>query len=143
MSRVFYIHSVTWVWISLFTPESLHELEDNDLDALMADLVADLEATEEKLAADKQGLKVPSPPPPDLPPPPKGPSTHPAPFLPSPTSPAGSTGSNVSTPASSASSPLPPPPPQSAKPTMVSQSTVCELVEARTFTPLDWEVVQK
>ncbi|XP_030254479.1 amyloid beta A4 precursor protein-binding family B member 1-interacting protein [Sparus aurata] len=98
--------------------ESLHELEDNDLDALMADLVADLEATEEKLAADKQGLKVPSPPPPDLPPPPKGPSTHPAPFLPSPTSPAGSTGSNVSTPASSASSPLPPPPPQSAKPTM-------------------------
>ncbi|XP_036935096.1 amyloid beta A4 precursor protein-binding family B member 1-interacting protein [Acanthopagrus latus] len=98
--------------------ESLHELEDNDLDALMADLVADLEATEEKLAADKQGLKLPSPPPPDLPPPPQGPSTHPAPFLPSPTSPAGSTSSNVSTPASSATSPLPPPPPQSAKPSM-------------------------
>ncbi|KAM8731943.1 amyloid beta A4 precursor protein-binding family B member 1-interacting protein [Acanthopagrus schlegelii] len=98
--------------------ESLHELEDNDLDALMADLVADLEATEEKLAADKQGLKLPSPSPPDLPPPPKGLSTHPAPFFPSPTSPAGSTSSNVSTPASSAASPLPPPPPQSAKPSM-------------------------
>ncbi|AWP21043.1 putative amyloid beta A4 precursor protein-binding family B member 1-interacting protein [Scophthalmus maximus] len=102
---------------SIFTDlnESLHELEDTDLDALMADLVADLNATEEKLAAEIQGLKVPSPPPPDLPPPPKGLSAHhPA----SPASPAGSTGSNVSTPASSsASSPLPPPPPQSTKPT--------------------------
>ncbi|XP_073344418.1 amyloid beta A4 precursor protein-binding family B member 1-interacting protein [Pagrus major] len=96
--------------------ESLNELEDNDLDALMADLVADLEATEEKLAADIQGLKVPSPPPPDLPPPPMGLSAHPAPFIASPTSPAGSTSSTVSTPASSAASPLPPP--QSSKPTM-------------------------
>ncbi|KAL2085685.1 hypothetical protein ACEWY4_019005 [Coilia grayii] len=33
---------------------SLHELEDNDLDALMADLVADLNATEEKLAAESK-----------------------------------------------------------------------------------------
>uniref|UniRef100_A0A4W6DW93 Amyloid beta A4 precursor protein-binding family B member 1-interacting protein n=1 Tax=Lates calcarifer TaxID=8187 RepID=A0A4W6DW93_LATCA len=94
--------------------ESLHELEDNDLDALMADLVADLSATEEKLAAEIEGLKVPSPPQSDLPPPPKGLSTHSA----SPhASPASSTRSSVSTPASSAASPLPPPPPQSSKPT--------------------------
>ncbi|KAK5898149.1 hypothetical protein CgunFtcFv8_015590 [Champsocephalus gunnari] len=52
--------------------DSLYELEDTDLDALMADLVADLNATEMKLAADMQGLKQPSPPPPDLPPPPQG-----------------------------------------------------------------------
>ncbi|XP_022604490.1 amyloid beta A4 precursor protein-binding family B member 1-interacting protein [Seriola dumerili] len=91
--------------------ESLLELEDNDLDALMADLVADLSATEEKLAAEIQGLKAPSPPPGDLPPPPKGLSTHPA----SPH--ASSVSSSVSTPASSAASPLPPPPPQAAKPT--------------------------
>lgn len=107
----------------LLTPESLHELEDNDLDALMADLVADLNATEEKLAAEIEGLKDPSPPPSDLPPPPKGLSTHPAYSLASPTSPASSTGSNVSTPSSSAS-PLPPPPPQSAKPTKVRQASV-------------------
>ncbi|XP_044033390.1 amyloid beta A4 precursor protein-binding family B member 1-interacting protein [Siniperca chuatsi] len=97
--------------------ESLHELEDNDLDALMADLVADLNATEEKLAAEIKGLKVPSPPPPDLPLPPKGLSTHPASSLAYPTSTASSTSRPVSTPASSATSPLPPPPPQSAKPT--------------------------
>ncbi|XP_062377635.1 amyloid beta A4 precursor protein-binding family B member 1-interacting protein isoform X2 [Sardina pilchardus] len=34
---------------------SLQELEDNDLDALMADLVADLNATEEKMAAERSG----------------------------------------------------------------------------------------
>ncbi|XP_071340824.1 amyloid beta A4 precursor protein-binding family B member 1-interacting protein isoform X2 [Trachinotus anak] len=95
--------------------ESLHELEDNDLDALMADLVADLNATEEKLAAEIEGLKVP--PPTGLPPPPKGLSTHPASPHASPASPASSTSSRVSTPASSAASPLPPPPPQDAKPT--------------------------
>ncbi|XP_074549050.1 amyloid beta A4 precursor protein-binding family B member 1-interacting protein isoform X2 [Halichoeres trimaculatus] len=99
--------------------ESLHELEDNDLDALMADLVADLNATEEKLAAQIEDLKVPSSPPSDLPAPPQGLSTHPASSTASPTSPASSSsGSNVSTPASSSTSPLPPPPPQSAKPTM-------------------------
>ncbi|XP_019958733.2 amyloid beta A4 precursor protein-binding family B member 1-interacting protein [Paralichthys olivaceus] len=90
--------------------ESLHELEDNDLDALMADLVADLNATEEKLAAEIQGLTVPSPQPADLPL--KGLSSHASPV--SPASPASSTSSNVST---SATSPLPPPPPQAAKPT--------------------------
>ncbi|XP_061661208.1 amyloid beta A4 precursor protein-binding family B member 1-interacting protein isoform X2 [Syngnathoides biaculeatus] len=72
---------------------SLNELEDNDLDALMADLVADLNATEEKLAAEIQGLEAPSPPPP----PPPAPAADDA----SPASPA-----------------LPPPPPQSSKPSM-------------------------
>ncbi|XP_044195276.1 amyloid beta A4 precursor protein-binding family B member 1-interacting protein [Thunnus albacares] len=88
--------------------ESLNELEDNDLDALMADLVADLNATEEKLAADINDLKVLSPPKQDLPPAPTGLAS-----LPSPPS---SASSNAST-TSSASS-LPPPPPQGAKPTM-------------------------
>ncbi|KAK7881496.1 hypothetical protein WMY93_029905 [Mugilogobius chulae] len=37
--------------------ESLNELEDNDLDALMNDLMADLNASEEKLAAEIEGLK--------------------------------------------------------------------------------------
>ncbi|XP_067434798.1 amyloid beta A4 precursor protein-binding family B member 1-interacting protein [Thunnus thynnus] len=88
--------------------ESLNELTDNDLDALMADLVADLNATEEKLAADINDLKVLSPPKQDLPPAPTGLAS-----LPSPPS---SASSNAST-TSSASS-LPPPPPQGAKPTM-------------------------
>ncbi|XP_038587244.1 amyloid beta A4 precursor protein-binding family B member 1-interacting protein [Micropterus salmoides] len=96
--------------------ESLHELEDNDLDALMSDLMADLNATEVKLAAEIKGLKVPSPPSPDLPPPPMGLSTYPASSLASPTPPTSRTSSTVSTPASSASSPLPPPPSQSTKP---------------------------
>ncbi|XP_071751589.1 amyloid beta A4 precursor protein-binding family B member 1-interacting protein isoform X2 [Centroberyx gerrardi] len=93
--------------------ESLNELEDNDLDALMADLVADLNATEEKLAAEIGGLKEPLPPPPDLPPAPQGLGTYPAP---SPTSSESSGSSRVSTPASSSASLSPPPPPQGAKP---------------------------
>ncbi|KAI5106599.1 amyloid beta A4 precursor protein-binding family B member 1-interacting protein [Silurus meridionalis] len=36
---------------------SLNELEDNDLDALMADLVADLNATEEKFASERVEVK--------------------------------------------------------------------------------------
>ncbi|XP_041824061.1 amyloid beta A4 precursor protein-binding family B member 1-interacting protein [Melanotaenia boesemani] len=88
--------------------ESLNELEDNDLDALMADLMADLNATEEKLNAEIKGL--------DVPPPPKGPSTRPesssTPTLPRSTS----SSSNDSNSASSATSALPPPPPSSAKP---------------------------
>uniref|UniRef100_A0A4W4E7W1 Amyloid beta A4 precursor protein-binding family B member 1-interacting protein n=1 Tax=Electrophorus electricus TaxID=8005 RepID=A0A4W4E7W1_ELEEL len=50
---------------------SLHELEDNDLDALMADLVADLSATEEKFAAERGGvqeLPAPTAPAPSAPP---------------------------------------------------------------------------
>ncbi|CAG5896111.1 unnamed protein product [Menidia menidia] len=94
--------------------ESLNELEDNDLDLLMADLVADLSATEEKLAAEIQSLKAPSPPPPsDLPPPPQALGVHSASTSSLPRSSSG----DVSSPASSAASPLPPPPPQSAKPT--------------------------
>ncbi|XP_061876970.1 amyloid beta A4 precursor protein-binding family B member 1-interacting protein isoform X1 [Entelurus aequoreus] len=84
--------------------ESLKELEDNDLDALMADLVADLNATEEKLAAEIEGLKAPSPEPP-----PKDLGTRPPSSI-------SSMSSNVSTPTSSTSSPLPPP--QCAKPSM-------------------------
>ncbi|XP_053492985.1 amyloid beta A4 precursor protein-binding family B member 1-interacting protein [Ictalurus furcatus] len=38
---------------------SLNELEDNDLDALMADLVADLNATEEKFASERVVVKDP------------------------------------------------------------------------------------
>ncbi|KTG39237.1 hypothetical protein cypCar_00038589 [Cyprinus carpio] len=56
----------------LFTA-SLHDLEDNDLDALMADLVADISATEEKFATEKDTLKgsapvapIPSQPPSNL-----------------------------------------------------------------------------
>lgn len=40
---------------------SLNELEDNDLDALMADLVADLNATEEKFASERVVVKDPEP----------------------------------------------------------------------------------
>ncbi|XP_028288602.1 amyloid beta A4 precursor protein-binding family B member 1-interacting protein [Parambassis ranga] len=91
--------------------ESLGELEDNDLDALMADLMADLNATEEKLAAEIEELKVPSLPPANLPAP-KNLSIHPASSITSPpsASPAGSS-------STLASSSLPPPPPQSVKPT--------------------------
>uniref|UniRef100_A0A3Q3W010 Amyloid beta A4 precursor protein-binding family B member 1-interacting protein n=1 Tax=Mola mola TaxID=94237 RepID=A0A3Q3W010_MOLML len=74
------------------SPESLHELEDNDLDALMADL----NAAEQKLAMEIQDR--PSPPPPDLS--------------------SSSAGSSVSGRASAATSPLPPPPLQSSKPSM-------------------------
>ncbi|XP_027015621.1 amyloid beta A4 precursor protein-binding family B member 1-interacting protein [Tachysurus fulvidraco] len=42
---------------------SLNELEDNDLDALMADLVADLNATEEKFASERGGVNDSTPPP--------------------------------------------------------------------------------
>ncbi|XP_077952256.1 amyloid beta A4 precursor protein-binding family B member 1-interacting protein [Gasterosteus aculeatus] len=100
-----------------FTNESLNELEDTDLDALMADLMADLNATEEKFAAQQEDLRASFPPPPDLPPPPAGLSPHPTSALAYTASPAGSYGSDVSTPASSGASPLPPPPPQATKPT--------------------------
>ncbi|KAJ8278100.1 hypothetical protein GJAV_G00083820 [Gymnothorax javanicus] len=61
--------------------ESLNELEDNDLDALMADLVADISATEQKLAAES-AHQAPQPDPMALPPPPLPPpqsSSFPAP----------------------------------------------------------------
>lgn len=104
------------------SPESLHELEGNDLDALMADLMADLNATEEKLATEIECLKAPSASQPDFPPPPKGLSIEPAPSHISPSS-AGSRSSNVSTPVPSAASSLAPPPPSGAKPTTVSEPT--------------------
>lgn len=84
----------------------------------MADLVADLNATEQKLAAEIEDLKVPLPPQqPDLPPKSRGAVSTSSSCT--PTSPEG--GSTIS----SASSPLPAPPPQSAKPTMVSRFSVC------------------
>uniref|UniRef100_A0A4W5MM26 Amyloid beta A4 precursor protein-binding family B member 1-interacting protein n=1 Tax=Hucho hucho TaxID=62062 RepID=A0A4W5MM26_9TELE len=67
--------------------ESLNELEENDLDALMADLMADLNDTEEKLAVDLEGQKEAEAPPPDLPPAPHGLSFYPVPSLSTPTSP--------------------------------------------------------
>uniref|UniRef100_H3D7Z6 Amyloid beta A4 precursor protein-binding family B member 1-interacting protein n=1 Tax=Tetraodon nigroviridis TaxID=99883 RepID=H3D7Z6_TETNG len=96
--------------------ESLQELEDNDLDALMADLMADINATEQKLVAERDELKVPSPPTPALPPKRGAPTSS----ITAPTSPevGSSTASSVSSPASSAASPLPAPPPQSTKPSM-------------------------
>uniref|UniRef100_A0A3B5MKY0 Amyloid beta A4 precursor protein-binding family B member 1-interacting protein n=1 Tax=Xiphophorus couchianus TaxID=32473 RepID=A0A3B5MKY0_9TELE len=66
---------------------SLHDLEDNDLDALMADLVADLSETEKKLEAEIQGLKAPPSSSSDLPPPPKGLGLQPASSITSPPSP--------------------------------------------------------
>lgn len=104
------------------SPESLHELEGNDLDALMADLMADLNATEEKLATEIECLKAPSASKPDFPPPPKGLSIEPAPSHISPSS-AGSRSSNVSAPVPSAASSLAPPPPSGAKLTTVSEPT--------------------
>lgn len=91
----------------------------------MADLVADLNATEQKLAAEMEDLKVPPPPPqPDLPPKSRGAVSTSSSCT--PTSPeGGSTVSGASRPASSATSPLPAPPPQSAKPTMVSGISDC------------------
>ncbi|KAM4544210.1 amyloid beta A4 precursor protein-binding family B member 1-interacting protein [Fundulus diaphanus] len=97
---------------------SVNELEDNDLDALMADLMADLNATEEKLAAEIQGLNEPPSSSSDLPPPPKGLSHQPTSSVTSPSSPGNNYSNSVTTPSSSTASPLPPPPPQSAKPTM-------------------------
>lgn len=98
--------------ILLLIPESLHELEDNDLDALMADLVADLNATEEKLAAEIEGLKAPSLPPPDVSLPPKAaPSAQPVPSHASVKSPACSTYSDTS--------PVPPSDSQAMKTTKV------------------------
>lgn len=92
--------------------ESLNELEDNDLDALMNDLIADLNASEVKLAAEIEGLSVPSASKPDLPAP-RGPDLpSPTSSLPSPPPPHSGSSSTATTPATT--SPLPPP--QSAKP---------------------------
>ena len=90
------------------------------MDVLMADLMADLNATELKLAVDIENLKVPpsssasQPPPATLPPAPQGLSSYDASILPSPVSLQG----DVGTPSPSHQSPLPPP--QHAKPSMVS-----------------------
>ncbi|XP_051970036.1 amyloid beta A4 precursor protein-binding family B member 1-interacting protein [Xyrauchen texanus] len=82
---------------------SLNDLEDNDLDALMADLVADISATEEKFATEKENSKEP---------------TH---FAPPPVQPQSNfylpTSTDAPRPATSSTSiSAPPPPPPTAKP---------------------------
>ncbi|KAM9775074.1 amyloid beta A4 precursor protein-binding family B member 1-interacting protein isoform 1-T1 [Syngnathus typhle] len=89
-----------------FQPVSLNELEDVDLDALMADLVADLNATEEKLAAQVGPLKEPQPEPPS------------PPIARPPSSSLSMSSDSSATSSSSTASILPPPPPQSSKPSM-------------------------
>ncbi|XP_023828804.1 amyloid beta A4 precursor protein-binding family B member 1-interacting protein [Salvelinus sp. IW2-2015] len=99
--------------------ESLNELEENDLDALMADLMADLNDTEEKLAAELGGKKEAKAPHPDLPPAPHGLSFYPVPSLSTSTSP--ERGPNTfSAPLADSPAPLHSPPtlPQHAKPSM-------------------------
>lgn len=83
---------------------SLHDLEDNDLDALMADLVADISATEEKFATEKEGSKGTSP----LPPPPVQPQSNYSLIT--------STFTDTPKPATSSTSIAAPPPPPSIKP---------------------------
>ncbi|XP_051538419.1 amyloid beta A4 precursor protein-binding family B member 1-interacting protein-like [Myxocyprinus asiaticus] len=82
--------------------ESLNDLEDNDLDALMADLVADISATEEKFATEKESSKGPT----DFAPPPVQPQSNI--FLPAST--------DAPRPATSSTSISAPPPPPTAKP---------------------------
>ncbi|XP_058249385.1 amyloid beta A4 precursor protein-binding family B member 1-interacting protein [Hemibagrus wyckioides] len=108
---------------------SLNELEDNDLDALMADLVADLNATEEKFATERVGVKN-SMPPPSLPVPtahftPAASITLAAPITPAPPPTFQSKSeltrvpSNTSALTSNTSNTsLPPHPPSNAKPSM-------------------------
>uniref|UniRef100_A0A672NS14 Amyloid beta A4 precursor protein-binding family B member 1-interacting protein n=1 Tax=Sinocyclocheilus grahami TaxID=75366 RepID=A0A672NS14_SINGR len=81
---------------------SLHDLEDNDLDALMADLVADISATEEKFATKRDTF------------------TGSAPVAPIPSQPQNNFSLLVSTdtfrPATSSNSIAAPPPPPASKP---------------------------
>ncbi len=85
---------------------SLHDLEDNDLDALMADLVADISATEEKFSTERDTFKGSAP-------------VAPVPFQPqSNFSLQAST--DTSRPATSSNSNAPPPPPPTSKPSKVS-----------------------
>lgn len=85
----------------MFSKASLHDLEDNDLDALMADLVADISATEEKFATERD------------------PSKDSAPFAPKPLQPQSNFGLPASTdtskPATSSNSIAAPPPPPTTK----------------------------
>lgn len=87
-----------------FSKASLHEMEDNDLDALMADLVADISATEEKFATDRDTSKGS------------------APFAPIPIQPQSNFGISVtdtSKPATSSNSIAAPPLPLASKPSKV------------------------
>lgn len=97
--------------LSLFLPivclqESLNDLEDNDLDALMADLVADISATEEKFSTERDMSKgsVPVAPVPSQP---QSNFSLPASF-------------DSYKPATSSNSIAAPPPPPASKPSKVS-----------------------
>ncbi|KAM6953391.1 amyloid beta A4 precursor protein-binding family B member 1-interacting protein [Aplochiton taeniatus] len=98
--------------------ESLNELDDTDLNALMADLVADLNATEEQFTAEINSQKHPPQAPAALPPAPRGLSSSLAPSLDFPPPPATSSMSGASTPAMPYDQASPPPPPQNIKPSM-------------------------
>ncbi|XP_051542791.1 amyloid beta A4 precursor protein-binding family B member 1-interacting protein-like isoform X2 [Myxocyprinus asiaticus] len=82
--------------------ESLNDLEDNDLDALMADLVADISATEEKFVSERES------------------STGPAPFAPPPVQSQSNfclpPSTDANRPATNSTSISAPPPPPTAKP---------------------------
>ncbi|XP_012987737.2 amyloid beta A4 precursor protein-binding family B member 1-interacting protein [Esox lucius] len=99
--------------------ESLNELEENDFDALMADLMADLSATENKLVAELEEQKDAKVANPDLPAPPRELSSYVVPSLSTTTSP--DTGLNTTyTPLADSHIPSfsPPQPPQHEKPSM-------------------------
>ncbi|KAG9340090.1 hypothetical protein JZ751_022012 [Albula glossodonta] len=95
--------------------ESLNELEDNDLDALMADLVADISATEEKLTTGENSRLEPLPDPMGLPPPPQPPQDF---GLPPPPANTFSPGFPAPPPMATIPAPTPPAPapPQASKP---------------------------
>ncbi|KAG7487452.1 hypothetical protein MATL_G00023590 [Megalops atlanticus] len=88
---------------------SLNELEDNDLDALMADLVADISETEEQFSKSKSGHQELHPDPKSFPPPPLL-QDH------SSSTPAAVTAPHIPAPVPKAPTPQPPPPPQPSKP---------------------------
>ncbi|XP_062335329.1 amyloid beta A4 precursor protein-binding family B member 1-interacting protein isoform X2 [Osmerus eperlanus] len=96
--------------------ESLNELEDTDLDALMSGLMAEINATEEKMSSEKKEAKETKPAPSHLPPAPQGLSSYPVPSQAVPPSPESSC--TVSTPIATPSSLSPRPPPHSTKPSM-------------------------
>ncbi|KAJ8396810.1 hypothetical protein AAFF_G00014090, partial [Aldrovandia affinis] len=106
--------------------ESLNELEDNDLDALMADLMADISATEEKLALGDSSRPDPLPEPMGLPPPPSLPQDYGL-----PTSPGNTSGPRALAP-SQAALPIPPAPAsQPPAPPQACESLLPEEVEAQ------------
>ncbi|KAG5850436.1 hypothetical protein ANANG_G00082420 [Anguilla anguilla] len=107
--------------------ESLNELEDNDLDALMADLVADISATEDRLKSAESSHLKPHLDPMGLPPPPPPSQNYSFPAPPSKDS-----SSRVPDPTPAAIPPAPPPQaPQAPAPPQASKPLLPEEVEAQ------------